>query len=438
MEERYALALAIVPEEDVAGDLFMEAADEADLIRRAERWRSRHGLAPLEGRPPLPALTADQRAHAAHLARRAAVRRRMKRGLTVGAAALVALALLLVRRPASDPSTLAVDPVYEGDSVAISDQAGGLQVLVYRVEATPGAVTLWWAVSGSDASAKANRLTPEIALTVSPSTVWTPPMGTEVTVQRNYRVLGKSTYRLFAPLRADAAFLRVREGDEVKDGWTLAVPLVRTDTAPADRTLTVDREAAHGLYVFRLFNLTVGPHHTGVRYLADFAEPHTFLAMESSGVILLPHGNWPARDLAPAEVHAVFDPLPAGAEHLTVIFSPRGWRPDEGRVIPFFDTMGAGWTASQWKFVEGGRLEATITGDPTVFLTGGAIQEINTTHVGEARVEYLGMAPDGFRRWRILSDEFGASAPDDLRLTLRFTRLIPPVLQLPLNLNDLD
>ncbi|HWI63116.1 MAG TPA: hypothetical protein VNT75_14810 [Symbiobacteriaceae bacterium] len=89
---RYALALALVPEQDAADDLFMDAADESDLRARANRLRHANGLSPIQGDPPeLPALDEMQVEYALHLAERAAYRRRSRRMLTV-----VGLAVVLV------------------------------------------------------------------------------------------------------------------------------------------------------------------------------------------------------------------------------------------------------------------------------------------------------------------------------------------------------
>jgi hypothetical protein len=82
-EQLYALALSLVPDRDVAGDLYMDAANEADLRRRAAAWLGRRGLPVPAQDPPLPELTDTDRTFAAHLARRG--RSRIVSGKTTSA-----------------------------------------------------------------------------------------------------------------------------------------------------------------------------------------------------------------------------------------------------------------------------------------------------------------------------------------------------------------
>lgn len=87
---RYRLALALVPDADQAGDLFMRSCTDADLIRWANRWREGQGLEPLH-QPDLPLLDSFQEAHALHLFRRGESRRR-----SLGLALLFGPLLVLV------------------------------------------------------------------------------------------------------------------------------------------------------------------------------------------------------------------------------------------------------------------------------------------------------------------------------------------------------
>lgn len=92
---RYALSLALVPEVDVAGDLFMNTTTEAALWEAAAAWRKENGYppAPLDSEPV--ELDEFQQEHARHLARRAGLRRRTQLMLTVAVgAALVGLTVL--------------------------------------------------------------------------------------------------------------------------------------------------------------------------------------------------------------------------------------------------------------------------------------------------------------------------------------------------------
>jgi hypothetical protein len=96
--DRYALAISLIPDADAAADIYMEAAGEADLRRRAGRWRAQQKLPPAGPEGPLPRLDAVQREHALHLARRAGLRRRTRPWLAVGAAALLLASWVLASR----------------------------------------------------------------------------------------------------------------------------------------------------------------------------------------------------------------------------------------------------------------------------------------------------------------------------------------------------
>ncbi len=100
---RYALALSLVSDPDVAGDLFMDARDEADLIRRANWWRFQQGLPQLSPEDSLPELDAAQAEHALHLARRSVARRKAK-GLATAGALVAALLALMGLAAASTPA----------------------------------------------------------------------------------------------------------------------------------------------------------------------------------------------------------------------------------------------------------------------------------------------------------------------------------------------
>ena len=97
----YALALSLVPEPNIAGDIFLFTRSEADLRRRAAAWRRRQGLPDPAGDPPLPPLDADQRELALLLARRGRRQRRLRPWLAAAAAGTLALVLLAtLLRPA--------------------------------------------------------------------------------------------------------------------------------------------------------------------------------------------------------------------------------------------------------------------------------------------------------------------------------------------------
>jgi hypothetical protein len=120
---RYALALHLIPDPDVAADLFMDARDEADLQRRAMAWRAARRLPPPPA-TPLPQLDDDEVAHALHLARRAKMRRQIRPVLSVVASVLVLVsAAVLVNDLKGNPGTA---------------RAGGPELPVARTAARTG------------------------------------------------------------------------------------------------------------------------------------------------------------------------------------------------------------------------------------------------------------------------------------------------------------
>lgn len=315
---RYALALALVPDQDAAGDLFMDAPTEAVLRRAAARWRSRHGLPDLSADPSLPALTDEQREHALHLAGRGQWRRRLRMGLSMAAAA-VSLFALLVAAPAILPAEPPQDPVFAGRPAYLSEPfSQGGRFGVYLAEAAPGAVTIWWEVTGTPAAGDRSPA-PELLISGSGGP-WLQLVRTEVTHVRKDRALGRSVYRVATGLHLSAL---VRLGDrEVK------VPLVRVEQQQGARQIAVRRSLSVAGYVFTVDELVAAPDYTLLRYRVTALDlgvglRHLVRAVPDQ------NGGVPLEPLAPAQVvdgtvTVLLEPLPPRSGEVAVWFQPPG------------------------------------------------------------------------------------------------------------------
>ena len=80
---RYRLALGLVSDPTVAGELLTQARDQDHLRQLANRWRTQRGLEALTEDPPLPVLDEVDEGYALHLARQATLRRRVSGALLV-------------------------------------------------------------------------------------------------------------------------------------------------------------------------------------------------------------------------------------------------------------------------------------------------------------------------------------------------------------------
>lgn len=91
--QRYRLALSLVSDPTVAGELMVQAKDEGHLRNLANRWREQRGLEAVMEDSPLPVLDEVDEGYALHIARQMVLRRRMSGALlVVGAVALLVLA----------------------------------------------------------------------------------------------------------------------------------------------------------------------------------------------------------------------------------------------------------------------------------------------------------------------------------------------------------
>jgi hypothetical protein len=315
---RYALALALVPDVDVAGDLFMDARSDEALLRRAAAWRRRHGLPPVAAVPPeLPDLTPEQQEDALHLYRRARRRRRVQLGLAAVVAVAVLLGSIFLAVP-DERSSLAADPAFAGRPLVRSEEKAGRRLAVFKAEATAGAVTVWWEITGPRLSAGITP-GPELVLSGSGSD-WRDPMQTWVKLVRPDRLVGRSTYNVLVG-EEEAAVLHLDDlaGEPVR--WLVRAPLTRAEVEPDARVLHPDSEAAAGNVRFTVRQVTVAPTYTLVRYEPDTGrqrgELRHFLRVEADGFLLELVG--PPR-VEGREVVALFRAAPSEADELVVHF----------------------------------------------------------------------------------------------------------------------
>ncbi|HYF92798.1 MAG TPA: hypothetical protein VD969_11195 [Symbiobacteriaceae bacterium] len=320
-ERLYALALQVVPDVDVAGDMFMDARDEADLLRRAARWRRQQGLPDISTPAFLPRLTPEEREYAHHLARRGR-RRRQMRPLSAISAVIMILVLVYVvgfRGMATLGRGLASDPAFAGSQMA-AFRSGGLEFAIYKIEATPGAVTFWWAMQGRAASEEDGAL--ELSLTYNGLPTRATLIAQETAVGREDRLVGRSTFRTPLP-HANSAGLNVSRHGGVPE-WKVAVVIEPTPDAGA-RTVAVDRSilALSGQVRITVVSVTVGGDYTVIRYHPEGEDFGVALAHQmellADGRLVERYGTW-RRHADSDEREVLFGPLPADAAQLALRF----------------------------------------------------------------------------------------------------------------------
>lgn len=217
---RYRLALALIPDADAAGDLFMASPSDADLRRRAARWREQQGLEAAEEPRYLVELTLEQREHALHLARRGAMHRRVK-GWMAGLIALLLLAGSGFALYESTRPRLDVDAAFAREPLAGERGPGDLGLTVYQVKFTPErGLEIWWELAGTGASDRARRLKPELQVGDQD---WREQVTTRFYSTAPNRLLAVSRFAV-TTLSADAV-LRIEEGRFTQSDFMVAFPL---------------------------------------------------------------------------------------------------------------------------------------------------------------------------------------------------------------------
>lgn len=338
----YALALRLVPDPDAAGDLFMDARNEADLRRRAARWRRQHGLPEAEPEPAPDAapvhLTEEESEHAAHLARRGRRRRRARGIIAGGAAAAVLLGTVYLLAPMlRPPSELAMAEQFHARPVAATEATSGVNYIVYRAEATPAKLTLWWGVEGPGAGRLGQSVTPELLGRVDERTA---ADTNETAVAGRSKVLGRTTFNgTFADETVRVAFTTPQRGNVSRSsGWQLGVPIEkvadpRAREIPVDRTISV----SYWNVDVRVISVTVAPDYTLLRYVAEGPHQNSWTAnvadVEVDGQPLTRRADWERpQEVGPRAV--VYTPVPVGASKLKIGFPGLAYPAYEEREYP--------------------------------------------------------------------------------------------------------
>lgn len=248
-ERLYGLCLMMVPEPDMADDLFLLVQDERDLRLRATRWRLRHGYGPLPDEIAPATLDEVQREHALHLARRGRLRRQIRSvAAAAGAVALALLVLIGWQRATSTapprglaaalavPTGVESDPAFSGTAIG-ANQVGGLTLTVYKASGAPGDVTVWWSLTGPSAAEAARTFTPRFfGVKAKPDTV--------LSSGRQDRVYGKSRFKLQLTSGHPIAF-----GGEIGDRWLWVT--VPAPYQPQRRTQTIAHDDGFGVRQLR-------------------------------------------------------------------------------------------------------------------------------------------------------------------------------------------
>lgn len=219
---RYRLALALIPDPDAAGDLYMTAQSDADLRRRAAHWRETAGLEPAVEPHHLPELTVEQREHALHLARRGATHRRVQRWLA-GLTAVVLLAGSGYLAYESIRPRLDVNPAFAESPLAGAPGPGNLNLSLYdmRFDAEGEALEVWWELTGTGASDRARRLRPQLRITGT--STWRDHVNTRFYSTSPDRLLATSRFRVSSlPQRIS---LRIEEGRSDADDFMVVVQI---------------------------------------------------------------------------------------------------------------------------------------------------------------------------------------------------------------------
>ena len=256
----YALALRLIPDEDAAGDLFMESRTESHLRLRASRWLDARGLNVDESRPA-PTLDRAQMEYALHLARRGRIKRQIRTvlaGLGGMVAAAAVVVLLLFFKPA--PDALASDPAFKRDPLDTEAAPSGLTAHVYRAEATPGNVTVWWALSGSGAAKLGESLTPMLAVNGMTDPLL-PPSETSLGRPGKDLLLGRSTYNATVSRGGRELTVGLSMYGSRRQGL-MTVPVTLTGHDPDARVQTVAAPFTSSLEGFSVEQVVRSPRNT--------------------------------------------------------------------------------------------------------------------------------------------------------------------------------
>ncbi len=314
--ERYALALELVPDSDLAGDLFMESRDAASLLRRANRWRERNGLPPVAMPGAVRGLSEVEREHALHLARRGRGRR-----LLCGVGSLLAVALLVVAGlrllPEVVRTGLAADPIFDEAPLERTVHPKGYRIAIHKVEADPGAVTVWWSASGLHPARAAQEIHPQLRLD-SITSDWMRPAEQETGTLQG-RLVARTRFETFVTVEREA-LLTFAEQVEDQPAWLLRLPFRRQVDLSA-HVIDMDLSSTNGPVTVHLHRLTLGRNYTQLRYSvrSDVGPPPTLYALQAGSTML--HRKGPILS-DPTVMEVTFEALPREIDQVRLLFTP--------------------------------------------------------------------------------------------------------------------
>lgn len=316
--QRYALALQLVDDPDLAGDLFMQARTQEGLLHKANRWRGQQGLDPVPMPTLLRPLTPAEAEHGLHLARRAARRRSLHLSGAVVAMALSLLAGTMVSVESAPLDGLSADPAYKQPALEQVEHPKGYPVLIHQVEATPGQVTVWWSATGWQAGNAATTLQPRLQLENS-SAKWVEPIGTELATPRRNRTLGRTTFPVFVTAES-SALLAFGSGEE-----EIRVKLhLGRQIEESAQTISVEKILIEGPLTIEVKELVRGPNYTLVRYTARSslvgAKPPILYSLTTGTRRLSLQGTEAVQEGGLRET--LFEALPDDASEIGLAFSP--------------------------------------------------------------------------------------------------------------------
>lgn len=326
-ERLYALALALVEEPEAAADLLLHSPGEHDLRAGAARWRRQQGLKPTPREVAPPQLDPAQREFALHLARRGQQLRRTRLIIStllgclllIGGAVLydqgVEAAVRRVALPFGATGRPAPDPVFAVAPLLRSDPVQGLELAIYRAEARPGSVALWWELTGPNASrlaaAAAGGLTLDLAAPLLPGS-------TVLNHLRRNQVQGQSIFHL--PNPPDWVPVRLDHLGPVATGWRFELEPVRERADLTARTYPVGEPLRARDSEFHLRDLRAGAHATVLQVEMIGHRQFRLPEVHVDGERLARQGIWDRADLNDGWFEVVLAPLPPAARQVSVTF----------------------------------------------------------------------------------------------------------------------
>ncbi|MFZ5826762.1 MAG: hypothetical protein ACOY94_20930 [Bacillota bacterium] len=277
----YLAACAALGDENRAGDLLLQARDEDHL----ESMLRQYGELP----PALPAPAPDTLDHVAYLRRRARLRRLLTKIWTGGAmvAAAAAVVGLLLWRGGEPPA----EPVYAVPAIA-SLTRDNLELQVHRAEAAPGAVTIWWSLSGRGVGLASEAPSMIVGLFDR----WQSPEEENVTFRRVNRdlVYGKTVVEEVVDRPTHAQLVLVSQNTR----FALGFEVDRSSLAQLERHIPVQQVMSRAGVGLLVREVVQGPGYTRLVYepWQEKDSPFRLLSVPLIDQVVTDQGAVPVRD----------------------------------------------------------------------------------------------------------------------------------------------